>query len=158
MKKSGMIALIAIFMTAMTLTAQEPAGNPNRPMKGNRPGKEMRMKLSPKERAEKMQKKLDLSVAETQKLQALFEKEDAQMKEMREKHQQEMQEKKEMGQQKFQQALEQHKKDVETIIGKEKAEKWDAIQQERMEKMKKRMEERRGDGPMDKPDEAGGEN
>ncbi len=113
MKRFGMIALIAILIATMAVSAQEPVGRPDRPMRGNRPGKEMKMKLAPKERAENMQKKLELSDEETQKLQALFEKEDAQMKEMQEKRQQEMKQKKEKGQEKFQQVMEQHQKEGE---------------------------------------------
>ncbi|VBB45070.1 exported hypothetical protein [uncultured Paludibacter sp.] len=143
MKNYGIIALIAIFITTMSVSAQQPSDDNNGmpPRERHFPQREMmKQKLSPKERAENMQKKLSLTAEETQKVQALLEKEDAQREKVKADHQKMMEQKKDETQKMVKKMREEHQQNLEKIIGKEKAAQWDAIQKERFQKMEQRAE------------------
>ena len=139
MKKYGFLAIAALLIFSLSVSAQNANGK-QRNKDGQRGNREM--KWTAKDRAEMMDKQLDLTDAQVSQLQTLFEKQDAKrvgqreaMKAKREqgsvanrdKNREEMKSLREKEMQDF-------KTEVEGIIGKEKAEKWNTLQKEQWEK------------------------
>ena len=139
MKKYVFLAIAALLTISLSVSAQNTNGK-QRNKDGQRGNREM--KWTAKDRADMMDKQLDLTDAQVSKLQALFEKQDAKRVEQREamkakreqgtvadrdKNREEMKSLREKEMNDF-------KAEVESIIGKDKAEKWNALQKEQWEK------------------------
>lgn len=139
MKKFGIIALMAIFLSAMTISAQD-ANNAqaNKPMKKGFPKRELRQKITPQQRADRMAKELNLTTEETQKIKTLFEKEDAEREKIRAEREKDRTQKRAEAQKMMQQKMDEHQANLEKIIGKEKTDQWKQNQQAKMQKMRER--------------------
>ena len=139
MKKYVFLAIAALLTISLSVSAQN-TNEKQRSKDGQRGNREM--KWTAKDRADMMDKQLDLTDAQVSKLQALFEKQDAKRVEQREamkakreqgtvadrdKNREEMRSLREKEMKDF-------KADVESIIGKDKAEKWTTLQKQQWEK------------------------
>lgn len=134
MKKYLFLALAALLSVSVSVSAQN--SNKNRQGKtGQRGNKEMTW--TAKDRAEKMDKELDLTDAQVSQLIALFEKHDAKRIEQREamKAQREQGSTADRAKNREEMRAQREKEiaafeaDVEKIIGKEKADKWQTLRQ-----------------------------
>ena len=138
MKKTGIIALTAMLLTTMTLSAQMANVQGNKPTGKSFQKRELRQKFTPQQRADRMSKELYLTAEQTQKVKALFEREDAERERVRAERQQMMQEKRAENQNLMQQKRDEHQANLEQIIGKEKAEQWTKTQQAKMQKLREK--------------------
>lgn len=137
MKKYGMWAIVAFFMMSLSISAQD---SNQRRREGNQPPREMRM--TAKDRAERMAKQLQLTPEQTAQVEELFKKQDEkraeQMKKFREERQQMQQQDCEKQREEMRALMEQNMEEqdaeLEKIIGKEKMEQWKAYRQEQMKK------------------------
>lgn len=146
MKKYLVIALTAIFLVNLSVLAQnvkpfQKKDNEKRPPR--------EMQTTPKDRAEKMAKQLSLTVEQTAKVQALFEKQNAKRAEQREMNQKKLEEMKQTLNNKREEMNAQREAEkkvqeaeLEKIIGKEKMSQWNAIRQERQALMQQNMQRR----------------
>lgn len=139
MKKYAMLALATIFTINLSVMAQGQTPD----QKGNWGKNEMKHAQKPMvsaaERADKMAKNLGLSAEEKEKVQALFEKQDAKRQEFKEKGEKIRTEVKT----KMDAERKSNDEELAKIIGAEKFQKLQAMRTERMEKMKERMKERK---------------
>ena len=122
MKKVFFSMLIALFVFGMTAEAQNNGGSQQRQGAN-------REKMTPQKRAEQMAKQLDLTAQQTQKVQKLFEEQDAKRKERTSDSS--------VSREDRRSAMEKERKDfdekLEKIIGKEKMEKYKKARTERMQ-------------------------
>lgn len=155
MKKIALLALSAIFMTGLSLSAQEPSTTAsegtNTENRMPPPGQRMKQ-FSASDRAERMAKKLELTDAQKAKVQALFESENAEREQIMAKRQkatkaqrEQMKAQREEMKKQMEVKKSEHDKALIAIIGQEKFDKWEAEQKERAEKMKEhRSQMKRG--------------
>lgn len=144
MKANGMMALAVACVFTLSVAAQQPNEGPDKQERGPRKEmkKEMKEKFSPKKRAGYMAVDLDLTDAQRDKLQALFEKQDK----VREERMTEMKKQKEKDLTKREEMRKANDAELEKILGAEKFKQFKAKQAERMEKMKQKAGKRtRGD-------------
>ena len=138
MKKYLFLVATLLLTMSMSVSAQ----NNNRRNTDNKRNVDNRrseqvMKMSPKERADMMATKLDLSAEQTAKVQALIEKQDAERLEQVEQHRKQRDtgnvnrdaSREEMRKARLKE-VEQHNADLEKIIGKEKVEKWNELRKD----------------------------
>lgn len=146
MKKLAIYLMAAMLAINLTVSAQD--NNENR-MNDNRHGHPRGMQMSAQQRAEKLSKQLNLTAEQTQKLQALYEKQDAKRTQQLEefgKHRKEMQQKqtKKRDELRAQREKEMKEQDaeLEAIIGKEKMDQLNAFREQRKQRMEQRMNKR----------------
>ncbi|MFA6660683.1 MAG: hypothetical protein WCS62_03655 [Bacilli bacterium] len=137
MKKTVSMALIAFFTLSFTLSAQNRDDS-------NRIGRrsQVEQRWTAKNRAENMAKQLELNNEQKEKVEALFEKQDAeraeQMKLQREKREQVIQDRenrREAMQKQREQAVAANDAELESIIGQEKMEQWKRYREDVRKKM-----------------------
>ena len=148
MKKYGIFVMAAMLTISLSITAQ------NAPENQNQNGRQapQREQMTTQQRAENLAKQLNLTAEQTQKVQALYEKQDAKRAQQREefrKNRQNMQQMRnaEREQMRAQREKEMKEEDaeLESIIGKEKMDQVNAFRAQRREKAQQRMNNR-GDG------------
>lgn len=142
MKKYAMLMLAAMLTLSLSISAQ----NGQRAQRGQRGNNAPRQEFTAKDRAERMTKQLELTADQKEKVQALFEKQDAkraeQMAKFREKGNQNVN-REEMRALRENQ-MKENQTELEKIIGKEKAEKWNSMRRERPERQN--MPQRKSEG------------
>lgn len=138
MKKVALMALVAIFSLSFSLSAQD--STKNKKQDSQRMPAEMRW--TAKDRAENMDKQLNLSDEQKAKVEALFEQQDAKRKEQMAKQQEkraEMTQDREARRAEMMElrskAIAENDAELEKIIGKEKMEQWKTYRDEQMKKM-----------------------
>lgn len=148
MKKYGILAMIAFLTMALSVSAQT-TDRGNRMKDGNRGQREMRW--TAKERAENMEKQLNLNADEKAKVQALFEKQDAERakwrSEAREKNRQiagNLDAKREEMRKEREKAIAKNDAELEQIIGKDKLEQWKRYRADRMRQAREGRNQQRG--------------
>jgi Spy/CpxP family protein refolding chaperone len=120
--KKGLILLFSVLLiSVLSLSAQPPQRGKGGP------------KVTPKERAEKMAKELELTDTQKADLQALFEKQETERKEKIEKAKEEKSGKKTD----FEAERKAMEQKLEKIIGKEKYDKWKESMSKRSQNRKK---------------------
>lgn len=144
MKRNGILALAIIFSVSLSCFAQDSIQNRRAHGPKDGPRKEMKEKLSPKKRAGYLAVDLELTDAQRDKLQALYEKEDVQ----REKQMAEMKKIHEQQKAKMEAMKKTHETEMEKILGPEKFQQWKVKQAEKHEKMMKKMKKQRHMGEM----------
>lgn len=132
MKKYVMLALAAILSLGISTSAQDQQGRGGQ----GREGGGQRMQFTPKDRAERLAKQLELTEDEKAKVLELFEKQEAN----REKIRKENQDVNTDWREKFQAQRKVEDAELEKIIGKEKFEKYLANRAEREKRMRERGE------------------
>jgi Spy/CpxP family protein refolding chaperone len=144
MKANGMMALAVACVFTLSVAAQQPNEGPDKQQRG--PRKEMKMdkkeRMSPKKKAGYLAVDLELTDAQRDKLQALFEKQDKvrdeHMAEMKKVHEKEVAKREEM--------RKANDAELEKILGAEKFKQFKAKQAERMDKMHKKEMKKNGKG------------
>ena len=148
MKKYGIYVLAALMAISFSATAQ------NAPENQNQNGRQapQREQMTTQQRAENLAKQLNLTAEQTQKVQALYEKQDAKRAKQREefrKNRQNMQQMRnaEREQMRAQRDKEMKEEDaeLESIIGKEKMDQVNAMRAQRRERAQQRKDNR-GEG------------
>lgn len=148
MKKYGIFVMAAMLTISLSITAQ------NAPENQNQNGRQapQREQMTTQQRAENLAKQLNLTAEQTQKVQALYEKQDAKRAQQREefrKNRQNMQQMRnaEREQMRAQRDKEMKEEDaeLESIIGKEKMDQVNAMRAQRRERAQQRMDNR-GEG------------
>ena len=148
MKKYGIFVMAAMLTISLSITAQ------NAPENQNQNGRQapQREQMTTQQRAENLAKQLNLTAEQTQKVQALYEKQDAKRAQQREefrKNRQNMQQMRnaEREQMRAQRDKEMKEEDaeLESIIGKEKMDQVNAMRAKRRERAQQRMDNR-GEG------------
>ena len=132
MKKHLFLAVALLVTMSMSMSAQN---NTNR--NANNKRTEQVAKVSPKERADMMATKLDLTADQTAKVQALMEKQDAERATQVAEHRkqgnvgtQDRDKRREEMRASRLKEVEQHNAELEKIIGKEKVAKWNEMRKD----------------------------
>ena len=142
MKSNGMKALAVACIFSLTVAAQQPTT----PSDGSKPGArkefkhEMKERLTAKKRAGFMAVEMELTDAQRDKLQALFEKQDKQ----RDEHMAEVKKLREQEMAKAETIRKANDAELEKILGTEKFQQFKAKQAERREKFNKMRQRRFG--------------
>ncbi len=144
MKKYFIFTLTVLLSVSLSLSAQDT----NRKQRGKTGQREQRaMKFTAKDRAEMMDKQLNLTDAQLSQLQILFESHDAeraeQFKEMKAKREQGIMGDREKHREEMKalrtQRMNAHDAQVESIIGKAKMDEWKKIRQDRRDNTRGKM-------------------
>lgn len=131
MKKYVMLALAAILSLGISTSAQDQQGRGGQGREGGQ-----RMQFTPKDRAERLAKQLELTDDEKAKVLELFEKQEANREKIRKENQDVNTDRREQ----FQAQRKVEDAELEKIIGKEKFEKYLANRAEREKRMRERGE------------------
>lgn len=134
MKKYGILVTAIAFMFSSAVLAQDQMPKPEKEGHKKEFKKSERPKLSAKKRAGYMAVDLELTDAQREKVQALFEKQDK----VREARQADVKKLREQEMAKFETERKAQDAEMEKIIGTEKFQQFKAKQAERMEKIKKK--------------------
>lgn len=148
MKKYGIYVMAAMMIISLSLSAQNAPENQNQ----NNRQVQQREQLTSQQRAENLAKQLSLTTEQTQKVQALYEKQDAKRVQQREefkKQRENMQQMQTSEREQFRAQREKEMKEedaeLESIIGKEKMDQVNAFRAQRRERVQQRMNNR-GEG------------
>lgn len=150
MKRVVFMTLVSVFLVACTLEAQNNRQN----RRDNRQSVRTETRWTAQDRADAMQKQLELSSEETAKVKELFEKHDAERAERmatqradrerlsgdREARRKEMQVARDK-------AMAENDAEIEKIIGKEKMEEWKKWREERQQTLRDSNRQGRRNGP-----------
>lgn len=145
MKKYGIYVMAAMMIISLSLSAQNAPKNQNQ----NNRQVQQREQLTSQQRAENLAKQLSLTTEQTQKVQALYEKQDAKRVQQREefkKQRENMQQMQTSEREQFRAQREKEMKEedteLESIIGKEKMDQVNAFRAQRRERAQQRMNNR----------------
>ena len=148
MKKYGIFVMAAMLTISLSITAQ------NAPENQNQNGRQapQREQMTTQQRAENLAKQLNLTAEQTQKVQALYEKQDAKRAQQREEFRKNRQNMQQMRNAEREQMRDQRDKEMkeedaelESIIGKEKMDQVNAMRAQRRERAQQRKDNR-GEG------------
>jgi len=136
MKKYAMLVLASMFLFNVATTGQEKAPSQQKKGEWKKSDQDERLQVSPQMRAEKMAKKLGLTDAEKNKVEALFVKQDAK----RDQHEAEIKKVRDERMARFENERKAQDAELEKIIGNEKFQKLENERSERKAKMTERRE------------------
>jgi Spy/CpxP family protein refolding chaperone len=143
MKRVTLMTLVAIFSLSFSLFAQESTKNKKQDSKRM----PTEMKWTAKDRAEHMAKQLDLTADQKEKVQALFEQQDAKRQEqvaMQQEKREEMAQDRAARRAEMMElrskAIAENDAELEKIIGKEKMEQWKTYRDEQIKKMRNKSQ------------------
>ena len=137
MKKYLFLVATLLLTMSLSVSAQNNRGNANNKRNSDNRRSEQMKKVTPKERADMMASKLDLTAEQTAQILSLMEKQDAERLEQVAEHRKlrgtgnvNSDAKREEFRAARLKEVEQHNAELEKIIGKEKVEKWNELRKD----------------------------